>query len=91
MIELPQARRRSQPSLPSLPRQPFEALLAEAHSAELGWSATDELAALETVWESLCQDAASPAALLPAAHYLQHSPGMQQRYRLAEALGRLAS
>lgn len=28
------------------------------------WSAADELAALETVWDSLCQDAARPAATL---------------------------
>jgi hypothetical protein len=26
----------------------------------LGWSEADELAALETVWDSLCQEAAAP-------------------------------
>jgi hypothetical protein len=31
----------------------------------LGWSEADELAALETVWESLCQEAAAPRPVVP--------------------------
>ena len=50
-IELPQPRRQSRPS-------------AESRSSATGWSPADELAALETVWASLCQDAASPAPSL---------------------------
>lgn len=49
MIELPQPRRQPRPS-------------GEGRSVPAGWSPADELAALETVWASLCQDAASPAA-----------------------------
>jgi hypothetical protein len=50
-IELPQPRRQSRSS-------------GEALSSAEGWSPADELAALETVWASLCQDAASPAPTL---------------------------
>ncbi|MCP9796737.1 hypothetical protein [Cyanobium sp. Lug-B] len=50
-IELPQPRRQNRPS-------------GEARPSATGWSPADELAALETVWASLCQDAASPAPSL---------------------------
>ncbi|KAF0652196.1 hypothetical protein L107_14942 [Cyanobium sp. Copco_Reservoir_LC18] len=50
-IELPQPRRQNRPS-------------RETGPSATGWSPADELAALETVWASLCQDAASPAPSL---------------------------
>ncbi|MEA5411744.1 hypothetical protein VB737_08195 [Synechococcus sp. BA-120 BA3] len=60
-IELPQPRRQSRPS-------------AEARSAAEAWSPADELAALETVWASLCQDAASPAPALQLPVISRSSP-----------------
>ena len=97
MIELPQPRRRSQPSLPSLPQQSSRAFPAESQRAAMGWSPADELAALETVWESLCQDAATSATSrhlpsftsIPVARSSVQPPQRQQN-RLAESPGRLA-
>ncbi|MCP9901137.1 hypothetical protein KBZ09_10980 [Cyanobium sp. Cruz CV11-17] len=73
-------------------------LTGEPGSAALGWSPADELDALETVWESLCQDATSPGAPLQLPSL--PSPGLarggaqrplRQRNRLAGANGRLVS
>lgn len=98
MIELPQSRRQSQPRFQGLSHQCSETLPALARLAEVGWSPADELAALETVWESLCQDAASPALSLQLPNFpstslncasAQRPP--RQRDRLADTPGRLAS
>jgi len=84
-IEIPQPRRQSRSS-------------GEARSSAEGWSPADELAALETVWASLCQDAASPAPSLQLPVISRSSPNrqgdgrpQQQRQRLRIDTGRIAS
>jgi hypothetical protein len=69
-----------------------------AGSAAGGWSTADELAALETVWESLCQDAASPAPSLQLPNLPSTSLNrasaqrpLRQRNRLGAAPGHLVS
>jgi hypothetical protein len=84
-IELPQPRRQPRPS-------------AEARSSAEGWSPADELAALETVWASLCQDAASPAPSvqlpvisLPSSSRQGDGRSLRQRRRLSVDTSRIAS
>ncbi len=85
-IELPQPRRQSRSS-------------GEVRSSAEGWSPADELAALETVWASLCQDAASPAPSLQLPVISRSSPSRQgddgrpqrQRPRPRIDTGRIAS
>jgi hypothetical protein len=98
VIDLPQPGRQSQPRRPDLSPHGAEPLAAESRSTELGWSPTDELATLEVVWESLCQDAASPVTSLQLptiAPTTQARAGgqrpLRQRNRLVEDQGRLAS
>lgn len=83
-IELPQPRRQSRPS-------------GEVRSAA-GWSPADELAALETVWASLCQDAASPAPslqlpVISRSSFNRDGEGrpLRQRQRRRNDTGRIAS
>ena len=91
-IELPQPRRQS--------RSSGEARSSgEVPSSAEGWSPADELAALETVWASLCQDAASPAPSLQLPVISRSSPSRQgddgrpqrQRPRPRIDTGRIAS
>ncbi len=64
-IELPQPRRPARPS-------------GEVRSSSTeGWSPADELAALETVWASLCQDAASPTPSLQLQVISRSSPNRE--------------
>jgi hypothetical protein len=85
-IELPQPRRQSRSS-------------GDVPSSAEGWSPADELAALETVWASLCQDAASPAPSLQLPVISRSSPSRQgddgrpqrQRPRPRIDTGRIAS
>lgn len=84
-IELPQPRRQSRPS-------------GEARPSAAGWSPADELAALETVWASLCQDAASPAPTLQLPVISRSSLNrdgegrpLRQRQRRRNDSGRIAS
>ncbi len=72
-VELPQPRRQPRPS-------------GDVSSTAEGWSPADELAALETVWASLCQDAASPAPTLELPVFSRSTPsraavGRSQRQR----------
>lgn len=49
----------------SQPRRPSPSLpLTQLTSTDRGWSPADEVAALDEVWASLCQDAAVPAPAL---------------------------
>ncbi len=84
-IELPQPRRQSRPS-------------GEGRSSAAGWSTADELAALETVWASLCQDAVSPGTSpqLPVISRSSLDPDgdrqpLRQRQRRRIDTGRIAS
>jgi hypothetical protein len=84
-IELPQPRRQPRPS-------------GEGPGSSAGWSPADELAALETVWASLCQDAASPTPSLQLPVIARSSFGhagerrpLRQRQRRREDPGRIAS
>jgi hypothetical protein len=98
LIELPQPRRQSPSRLQGLPTQSSGVRLRDAGSSALEWSPADELAALETVWESRCQDATSRGTPLQlpnrpsprqARGRVQRS--LCQRNRLTGAYGRLAS
>ncbi|MCP9931694.1 hypothetical protein KBY82_12975 [Cyanobium sp. AMD-g] len=98
MTELPQPRLQFQSWPQGMARRCSEAPPAAARLASMGWSQADELAALETVWESLCQDAASAgtALQLPSLTRAPKPPvggqrPQRQRNRLAEISRRLAS
>ena len=84
-IELPQPRRQSRSSGEALSSGEARSSGEVGSSAE-GWSPADELAALETVWASLCQDAASPAPTLELPVISRSNPsraadGRPQRQR----------
>ena len=78
-IELPQPRRQARPS-----GEVHSS--SEVRSSAEGWYPADELAALETVWASLCQDAASPTPTLELPVISRSNPsraadGRTQRLR----------
>ena len=96
MIELPMFRHPSQPRPESPARQLSDAPPADAGSIDAGWTPTDELAALEVVWDSLCQDAARPVASLQMPKISRTAPvdrqsPPRQRNRFTDAPARLAS
>jgi hypothetical protein len=98
MIELPMFRHPSQPRPESPARQLSDAPPADAGTIDAGWSQADELAALEVVWDSLCQDAASPVASLQMPKISRTTPApvdrqspLRQRNRFTEGPARLAS
>ena len=98
LIELPQPRRQSPSRIQGLQPQSSGVRPVDAGSSAPGWSPADELAALETVWESLCQDATSPGSPLqlpnlPSPAQARGGPQrpLRQRNRLTDTNGRLVS
>ncbi len=84
---------------PSQPRpESLAGQCSDAPPVDAGWSPADELAALEVVWDSLCQDAASPVASLQLPRIsrsipapVDRQPFLHQRNRFTDAPARLAS
>ena len=98
MFELPMLRHPSQSRPESLAGQRSDAPPVDAGAVDSGWSPADELATLEVVWDSLCQDAASPVASLQLPKISRSTPApvdrqpfLHQRNRFTDAPVCLAS